>query len=233
MSKKYNIYFKEGEDYHEVTDEEMIRFIDKWEEFKNGKREKEPSQICLIARNKTDDFPWTAIDNRTNDCWTEAFKTKEEAIYWLQNENYDPYEEKERKEMKKVEGKREPATLELLKLVEENPELPIIAEVNSDVVEDDCCMSWFGEVIGSCVDYVWTGKTFDGMYRTWTLNEALIERGSFVKENAPEPLKQRLEKLNYADSDKAVTQWIKLLPWKKAIIVYVDVPDSISPEPEI
>lgn len=94
QSKGYNIYFKEGEDYHEVTDEEMLKFIDSWEEFKNGKKENEPNQICLIARNKTDDYPWTAIDNRTNDCWTEAFKTREEAIYWLQDEDYDPYEEK-------------------------------------------------------------------------------------------------------------------------------------------
>lgn len=134
---------------------------------------------------------------------------------------------------KKVESKRVLATLELQELIEENPELPIIAEVNSDVVEDDCCMSWFGKVTGVQVEYVWTGRMFDGMYRTWTLNEALIESGSFVKENAPESLKQRLKKLNYADCHKAVSKWIKLLPWKKAIVVYVDVPDNILPEPEI
>lgn len=134
---------------------------------------------------------------------------------------------------KQVEGKRSLATLELLKLAEENPELPIIAEVDSDVVPDDCCMSWFGKVTGACVEYVWTGRTSNEMYRTWTLDEALIESGSFVEENAPESLKQRLKKLNYADCHKAVTQWIKLLPWKKAIVVYVNVPDNILPEPEI
>lgn len=94
-SRKYNIYFKEGEDYHEVTDEEIGKFIDDWEEFKYGKGKIEPSHTCLIARNTNDEYPWTAIDNRTNDCWAESFRTKDEAIYWLQNESYDPYEEKE------------------------------------------------------------------------------------------------------------------------------------------
>lgn len=134
---------------------------------------------------------------------------------------------------KQVEGKREPATLELLKLAEENPELPIIAEVNSDVVPDDCCMSWFGKVTGACVEYVWTGRTSNEMYRTWTLDEALTENYFFVKENAPEPLKEKLKKLGPADFDEVSSRWINSLPWKKCIIVYVDVQDNILPEPEI
>lgn len=131
------------------------------------------------------------------------------------------------------EGKRSLATLELLKLAEENPELPIIAEVNSDVVPDDCCMSWFGKVTGACVEYVWTGRTPNEMYRTWTLDEALTENYFFVKENAPEPLKEKLKKLGSADFDEVSSRWINSLPWKKCIIVYVDVPDNILPEPEI
>lgn len=135
--------------------------------------------------------------------------------------------------MKKVEGKSGLAMLELLKLAEENPGLQIIAEVDSDVVADDCFASWFGEVTGAHVEYVWTGRTFYGMYRTWTLDEALIENDSFVEQNAPELLKQKLEKLSDADFDKVASKWIKSLQWKKCIIVYVGVPDSISPEPEI
>lgn len=135
--------------------------------------------------------------------------------------------------MKKVEGKSGLAMLELLKLAEENPGLQIIAEVDSDVVADDCFASWFGEVTGAHVEYIWTGRTFYGTYRTWTLDEALIENDSFVEENAPELLKQKLEKLSDADFDKVAIKWIKSLPWKKCIIVYVGVPDSISPEPEI
>lgn len=123
---------------------------------------------------------------------------------------------------KKVEDKRGLATLELLKLAEENPELPIIAEVDSEVVAEDGYMFWFGKVTGALVDYVWAGT-----YHTWTLSEALIENCSFIEENAPEPLQQKLEKLSDADFDKEANKWIKSLPWKKYIIVYVDIPDSI------
>lgn len=129
---------------------------------------------------------------------------------------------------KQVESKRVLATLELLELIEENPELPIIAEVNSEVVADDRFMSWFGKITGAQVDYVWAG-----MYRTWTLNEALIENYSFIEENATEHLQQKLEKLNDADFYKETSRWIKSLPWKKYIVVYVDTLGSISSEPEI
>lgn len=134
---------------------------------------------------------------------------------------------------KKVESKRTVATLELLKLTEENPELPIIAEVNSDVVADDGYMSWFGEVTEAHIEYIWTGRTYSEMFRTWTLNDALMENDSFIEENAPEFLKQKLEKLNDTDFDKEANEWIKSLPWKKCIIVYVDVPNNLLPEPEI
>lgn len=127
-----------------------------------------------------------------------------------------------------VEGKRGLATLELLKLAEENPRLPIIAEVDSEVVAEDGYMFWFGEVTGACVEYVLAGED-----HSWTLSEALIENCSFIEENAPESLKQKLEKLSDADFDKEANEWIKSLPWKKCIVVYVDVPDNLLPEPEI
>ena len=129
---------------------------------------------------------------------------------------------------KKVEDKRSLATLELLILAEENPELPIIAEVDSEVVAEDGYIFWFGEVTGACVEYVLAGED-----HSWTLSEALMENDAFVEENAPEALKQKLEKLNDADFDKEANEWIKSLPWKKCILVYVDVPDHIVPELEI
>lgn len=139
---------------------------------------------------------------------------------------------------KKVKEEKESATLKLLKLAEENPGLPIIAEVNSNVVADDGYMSWFGEVTEAHVEYILTGRTYSEMFRiffneTWTLNEALMENDTFIEENAPESLKRKLEKLNDTDFDKAANEWIKSLPWKKCIVVYVDVPDNLLPEPEI
>lgn len=108
---------------------------------------------------------------------------------------------------KKVEVKRSSATLELLKLAEENPGLQIIAEVDSDVVAEDGYMFWFGEVTGALVDYFLAGE-----YHSWTLSEALIENCSFIEENAPEPLQQKLEKLSDADFNKEANKWIKSFP---------------------
>lgn len=134
---------------------------------------------------------------------------------------------------KNVEGKRSLATLELLKIAEENPGLPIIAEMYSEVTGNENYISCFGEVTGACIEYVLTVRTFGGMYRTWTLDEALVENHFFIEENAPESLKQKLYKLSDADFNKEACKWIKSLPWDKCIIVYVCVPGGISPESEI
>lgn len=129
---------------------------------------------------------------------------------------------------RKIKDEKGSATLELMKLAKENPGLPIIAEVDSEVVAEDGYMFWFGEVTGACVEYVLAGED-----HSWTLSEALIENSSFIEENAPEPLQQKLEKLSDADFNKEANKWIKSLPWKKFILVYVDVPDHIVPELEI
>lgn len=84
--------------------------------------------------------------------------------------------------MKKVESKRSSATLELLKLAEENPELPIIAEVDSEVVAEDGYIFWFGEVTGACVEYVLAGED-----HSWTLNEALMEMMLSSKKTPQKP----------------------------------------------
>lgn len=129
---------------------------------------------------------------------------------------------------KKVEDKRSLATLELLKLAEENPELPIIAEVDSEVVAAYGCLFWFGEIIGACVGYVWAGP-----YHSWTLLEAIIENHYFIEENAPEPLQQKLKKLSDADFIKEANKWIKSLPWEKCIIVHIGVPDGLLSKSKI
>lgn len=128
--------------------------------------------------------------------------------------------------MEQNKGKRNTATIELLKLAEKNPELPIITEIFQDVFEDYVSSWWMGEVTGSCIEHVWTG-TFNGQCHTWTLDEALMDSEVFVKDNAPEDLKEKLDKLGDADFEKKAGEWIKSLPRKKCIIAYVDAPDHI------
>lgn len=137
--------------------------------------------------------------------------------------------------MKKVEVVRSSATIELLELAEENPGLPIIVEGSSAAIaiSDYGCLSWFGKVAGACIEHIWTGRTPSGMCRAWTLNEALIENHSFIEENAPASLKEKLEKLSDVNYEKSANEWIKSLAWEKCIIAYVGISDSAFPEPEI
>lgn len=128
--------------------------------------------------------------------------------------------------MEQNKNKRNTATIELLKLAEKNPELPIITKIFPEVFEDYVSGWWMGEITGSCVETVWTG-TFHGQYHTWTLDEALMDSETFVKDNAPEDLERKLYKLGDADFKKETGEWIKSLPWKKCIIAYVDAPDRI------
>lgn len=62
--------------------------------------------------------------------------------------------------MEQNKGKRNTATIELLKLAEKNPKLPIITEIFQDVFEDYVSGCWMGEVTGSCIETIWT-STFN------------------------------------------------------------------------
>ncbi len=50
-------------------------------ETKKGKYTKYP--ICTYYKSKD---KYIAMDNRTNDCWVEEFKTKKQAKAWLNDE---------------------------------------------------------------------------------------------------------------------------------------------------
>ena len=47
----------------------------------DGKYKNLPKEKFLLFQTKSGLF--IAIDNTTGDCWTEEFKTKQEAIAWL------------------------------------------------------------------------------------------------------------------------------------------------------
>lgn len=123
--------------------------------------------------------------------------------------------------------KKESATLELVILVRENPKLPIIAVVDSDVVVNHDYDKWFGKVTKARIESMWT-STLNGVSHTWTIKEALMEKDIFIKENAPYDLIERLDKLNGVDFDIEANKWIKSLPWKKYIVVYVGVPNNMK-----
>lgn len=102
---------------------------------------------------------------------------------------------------------------ELFKLMQENPDLPVVPMVDSDIVADDCG-HWLG---------AW-GSSEIGEY---LLGE---ERVFFRENDDPSELERVLsDKFGYdvieSWSDEEWEKAYAELPWIKAIIVYINLPD--------
>lgn len=96
------------------------------------------------------------------------------------------------------------------------PDLPIIANVYSEVVADDGYAYWCGDVEETCyVDTLWIGKE-----KAWSLEEALDDALYFMDWEFPE---KDTEKMTL----KKIKLFIQSLPWKKVIVLTVMTPDSL------
>lgn len=103
---------------------------------------------------------------------------------------------------------------ELLRLIIENPNLPVIPMVDGEVVVDDSFRYWLG-AFGSCrVDEYLIDEWYgDGCVRFKSDNDDEI-----IIEGIAE------QKYNGTDEDyKRAEEEIKTM-WKKAIVVYIDQP---------
>ena len=108
----------------------------------------------------------------------------------------------------------------LIEMLSKNPDLPIIAEVYSEVVADDGFAYWFGDVKESCyVDTLWAGEeqiwSFDLISRDY--NEMIY----FMDYEFPEKDVDSMTK-------NEIKSFIKSLPWKKYIVLTVMTPDSLQ-----
>lgn len=72
-------YGLETEEIEEVPYPELSKLLDLWSKGK-AKRTR------LLAYSPKDKL-WIAIDNSTNDCWTEEFHTRKGAINYLEGED--------------------------------------------------------------------------------------------------------------------------------------------------
>lgn len=98
----------------------------------------------------------------------------------------------------------------LLKLIKKNPELPIIAMVDYEIVADDSCRRWLG---------AWGDCRID----EFTVSEERI----YIKDldDAEEVLVALMGWKEYEKlTDEQCKKNYKLLSWKKAIIVDIDLP---------
>ena len=96
----------------------------------------------------------------------------------------------------------------LFRLVRENPELPVVAMVDSEIVADDGYNRWLG---------VW-GCSYMGEY-------LIGEEHLFFRED-DDPSEERYGDDYYADmTGKQEAEAYAGLPWIKAIIVNIDLPE--------
>ena len=109
---------------------------------------------------------------------------------------------------------------EFLKLVQENPDLPIIPMVDSEVVCDDTYTYWMGRWGPSVVTEYYVGK----------------ERIHFRNEDEEDVLSDMADCKCYCTpdgrdiTDLSEEEWNALyrsILWKKAIVVYVTTPDDL------
>ena len=110
---------------------------------------------------------------------------------------------------------------ELLRLVAENPSLPVVPMVYSEVVQDEGYAWWlgsFGEV--SVDEYVMfkSSKYDDGKYYTKDDQDEIEE---IIAEWVSEENPQMSDEDIFAEAHRQA----EALPWKKAILVYVNLPE--------
>lgn len=102
-------------------------------------------------------------------------------------------------------------TRQLLELIRDNPDLPIIAWVDSEIVADDGYNRWLGSIGSShIIEY--------------TMVEMYNDYPEMVYKDDTERLEEFL--LDGTElTEKQVEEYIKGIEWIKAIAVNIDLPD--------
>ncbi len=115
-------------------------------------------------------------------------------------------------------------TEKFLRLAAENPNLPIVAMVQYEVVADDSFSYWLGEIEAVDVEELWVS---DG--RTWTREEAEYECLAIVDDYAPDDVVAKIESLpDEKMQEQAAMEWINGLPWTKCIVIFIGTPDELT-----
>lgn len=117
-------------------------------------------------------------------------------------------------------GKVESKTERLLRLAKENPTLPIVPMVNSEVCNDDSYSYWLGEFDYAVVDEyvcVSVGKYGDSRFYTKVGQEEIEELFADEILNETDITEEEAVRIAHEKAEN--------LPWKKAIIVYIELPE--------
>lgn len=150
-----------------------------------------------------------------NPCFT--YETK------IPHETFDVWEDGEKYcvgivfDLKDAETKIE----KFLRIVRENPDISIVPMVDSNVVCDDGCCSWLGS-FGDCRVDSYVCLTYYGEERFFTRDGD----EDVLKEYFEEQIADELGADDiYEGIEKLAREKIENLPWVKAIIVDIDLPE--------
>lgn len=101
---------------------------------------------------------------------------------------------------------------QLLNLMKENPHLPVVPMVDSEVVADDTYGTWMGSWYSSSLDKYYKGE----------------ERIYFYDEADTEDLLVEVKGWDWYDvaSEEECLEAYRSLPWVKCIVVYITTPEE-------
>lgn len=113
---------------------------------------------------------------------------------------------------KKKTALTNPHLAQLLDLMKENPHLPVVPMVDYEVVADDGCCYWMGSWGNARVDLYLTAKErilFKGQDDSYDVLLHFMDS-------------DKVDNMTMEEMDKACDE----LPWKKAIVVYIETPEE-------
>ncbi|BBN99183.1 hypothetical protein [Sporolactobacillus terrae] len=122
-----------------------------------------------------------------------------------------------------METTTENATQALLKLVRDNPEMPVVPMVNYELVADDCSY-WQGSFGKAELTEIYTDPDKEmGVYiKGWNddeLYEEIYEQLCFDRSE------EENDTLTAKQKEQQAKTEFDAIPWKKVIAVYIELPD--------
>lgn len=103
---------------------------------------------------------------------------------------------------------------DLIELIKENPDLPVIPMTWGEVCQD-CERYWMGSLSGCEIDeYVYYAEA------VWFKSQGIEELENIIAD-------EEFGVFNAEEIEKRVAKKINLLKWKRAIVVWIELPDEM------
>lgn len=101
---------------------------------------------------------------------------------------------------------------QLLDLMKENPHLPVIPMVDSEVVADDTWGYWMGSWSKASLDKYYKGEERIYLYDEYDMEDLLVDEKGWDWYGAA--------------SEEECLEAYRAMPWVKCIVVYITVPEA-------